>query len=429
MAHSSATREAVTQSVADFANSIKGCQQAGLPRPARRHGAASADIFYVPTTGRLINRRGIECECYTWPMDNLTWAEIDLSAIQNNARQMKALTQMRVMAVVKANAYGHGAEQVARAAVEAGADWLGVARASEGIALRKARVALPLLVLGYTALTEAANAIGHGLALMVCDIESARACAAGARYVGQVARLHIKVDTGMGRLGVLPADAPEFIRAVRALANVEVEGVFTHFAGSDLADLSSARKQLAEFESVLKAIDRPPLIHASNSAGAFALPKARFDLVRMGIALYGLNPSDDVLCPSGFRPALTWKARVAQVKTLPPGHGVSYGAEYVTAEAETVAVVPVGYADGYRRFPKNVNEVLIRGQRAKVRGRVCMDQIIVGVSHIPEVRAGDEVILVGPGLTADEVARRWGTINYDVTSGIMARVPRTYHSG
>lgn len=361
-------------------------------------------------------------------MENLTWVEIDLAAIQNNVRQMRTLTRTRVMAVVKANAYGHGAAPVARAAAEAGADWLGVARLEEGLALRAAGLTTPILVLGYTPSEDAGRAVTNALTLTVFDYQTVRAYATAANALGRPLRVHVKVDTGMGRLGVLPAEAPEFVRAVRDLEQVELEGVFTHFAGSDLADLGSARQQMAEFMSVLKAIDRPPLVHASNSAGALALPEARLDLVRMGIALYGLNPSDEVPCPADFRPALTWKARVAQVKTLPPDHGVSYGAEYVTTEAETLAVLPVGYADGYRRVPKNVNEVVIRGQRAKVRGRVCMDQIIVGVSHIPGVRVGDEVTLLGPDLPADELARRWGTINYDVTSGIMARVPRIHRA-
>ncbi len=359
-------------------------------------------------------------------MSHSTWVEVDLAAIRNNVRQMKALAGTRVMAVVKANAYGHGAVETARGAAEAGAEWLGVARASEGGALRAAGLRLPILVLGYTPLDQAAEAIGYDLTLTVFDLAAARAYAATARALSRVARLHVKVDTGMGRLGVLPIDAPELVRAVRSLDHVEVEGLFTHFAGADLANRSSARKQLAEFETVLSAIERPPLVHAANSAAAIALPDARYDMVRMGIALYGLNPSDETPCPPGFRPALAWKAVVTQVKTLPPGHGISYGGEYVTAETETIAVVPVGYADGYRRFPKNVNEVLIHGQRAKVLGRVCMDQIIVRVSHLPELRVGDEVILVGPGMTADEVARRWGTLNYDVTSGVMARVPRLY---
>jgi alanine racemase len=360
-------------------------------------------------------------------MTELTWVEVDLNAIRGNLRRMKALTGTRAMAVVKANAYGHGLEAAARAAAEAGADWLGVARAAEGLALRTAGVTQPALALGYTPPEAAEAALAHDLSLTVFDLEAARAYAAAARRLNRTAKLHVKVDTGMGRLGVMPAEAPAFVRAVRALEGVAVEGLFTHFAGSDLADLTHARAQLKTFENVVAALDqRPPFVHAANSAAAFALPGARFDFVRMGIALYGLNPSGDVPCPAGFTPALHWKASVSQVKTLPPGHGVSYGPEYITSETETLAAVPVGYADGYRRIPKNVNAVLIAGRRAPVRGRVCMDQILVGVNGLPEVKVGDEVTLLGPGMDADELARRWGTINYDVTSGILARVPRVY---
>jgi alanine racemase len=362
-------------------------------------------------------------------MSPLTWAEIDLSAIRNNVQHMQALTRTGVMAVVKANAYGHGAVEVSRAAVAAGAQWLGVARAAEGMALRAAGLAAPILALGHTLPDEAPRALAHAISLAVYDADSARAYAA-ARALGAPARLHLKVDTGMGRLGCRPAEVLDLMRFLQGLDGIVVEGLFTHFASSDLADQRPTLAQLAEFNTVLAALNaaglRPPLIHASNSAGAIAYPAARFDLVRMGIALYGLNPSEAVPCPPAFRPALAWKSRVVQVKTLPPGHGVSYGAEYVTQTTETLAVVAVGYADGFRRAPKNVNEVLINGTRAPVRGRVCMDQIVVGVDPIPTVRVGDEVILVGPGLTADEVARRWGTINYDVTTGIMARVPRVF---
>ena len=382
-------------------------------------------------------------------MPNLTWVEINLAAIQNNLRRMQTLTDtragtpFRVMAVVKANAYGHGAVEVAQAAAVAGADWMGVARAFEGLTLREAGVVLPTLVLGFTPPEGTRAALGADLTLTVFDFATAQAYAAIAHALNRRAKVHVKIDTGMGRLGIMPSEAIEFVKALRALDGLEVEGVFTHFAGSDVK-LSltpgpspagrggEALKQLATFEEVLRALNennlRPPLVHAANSAAAFALPASRFDLVRMGIALYGLNPSADVPCPAGFTPALTWKATIAQVKTLPPGHGVSYGAEYVTQETETLAVIPVGYADGYRRVPasRNVNAVLIHGQRAPVRGRVCMDQIIAGVSHIPAAKQGDEVILVGPGMTADEVAQRWGTINYDVTSGIMARVERVY---
>jgi alanine racemase len=376
----------------------------------------------------------------------LTWAEVDLTAIQHNLRRMKALTGTRLMAVVKANAYGHGAVEVARAATGAGADWLGVARAEEGLALREAGLAPPILVMGYTPPAIAADSIGRGLTLAAFDLEAAQAYAAAARALNRTVSVHVKVDTGMGRLGLLPDDAPQFVQALNALDGLRVEGVFTHFANADSLPSSSGRgrqprvawgegeyssqHQLQKFESILSALpSRPALVHACNSAGALALPAARLDMVRVGIALYGLNPSGEVPCPPDFRPALAWKARVTQVKVLPPGHGVSYGSQYVTTERETIAVVGVGYADGYRRV-LHVNEVLIGGQRAPVRGRVCMDQIVAGVTHLPAVRAGDEAVLLGAQggevISAGELARKWGTINYDVTSGIMARVPRVF---
>ena len=365
---------------------------------------------------------------------HLTWVETDLDAIRNNTRRLMALAGVGLMAVVKANAYGHGAVEVSQAAAEAGAAWLGVARAHEGLELRAAGLGLPILVLGYTPPAEAAAAIGRDLTLTVFDADAASAYAAVGRALGRPARVHVKLDSGMGRLGVLPAAALDFVCALSGLEGLKVDGLFTHFAGSDLADQSGTRAQIAVLDAVLAALGaaglRPACVHAANSAGALRQPRAHLDLVRSGIALYGLDPSDDVPCPLNFRPALTWKARVAQVKTLPPGHGVSYGPEYVTQATETVAVLPVGYADGFRRVPKNVNEVLVGGRRAPVRGRVCMDQCVVGISHVPGVRAGDEVVLIGrqgdQTLRAEDVARRWGTINYDVTSGIMDRVPREF---
>ncbi|MEP7357131.1 MAG: alanine racemase [Anaerolineales bacterium] len=364
-----------------------------------------------------------------------TWLEIDLNAIRTNVRHLRHLAGTAgLLAVVKANAYGHGAVAVSRAAAEAGAAWLGVARAGEGLELRAAGLALPILVMGYTPPAAAAEAIANDLTLTVYDLEIAAAYAAAAREQGRTARVHVKLDSGMGRLGIAAEDGLAFVRALSALPGLSLDGLFTHFAGSDLADQSSTLKQLERLDAALAALTavglRPPRVHAANSGAVLRRPEARYDLVRSGILLYGLDPSDEVPRPAGFEPALTWKATLAQVKTLPPGHGVSYGAEYVTTETETVAVLPVGYADGFRRVPKRINSVLIAGQRAPVRGRVCMDQIVVGVSHLPGVRVGDEAVLVGrqgsETISAEMLAQRWGTINYDVTSGILARVERRY---
>jgi alanine racemase len=368
-------------------------------------------------------------------MTHLTWVEIDLGAITRNTQRLVALAAgAQLMAVVKANAYGHGAAAVGRAALAAGAAWLGVARAGEGLDLRAAGVGGPVLVLGYTPPALAAEALAAGLSLTVFDLESAAAYAALGRSQGRPARVHVKVDSGMGRLGVLPEAGLELLRALGRLEGLVVEGLFTHLAASDVADPAFTHKQVSVFAGMVDGLTaaglRPRYVHASNSAAAIAHPAARFDLVRSGIVLYGLDPSDDVPCPPGCEPALAWKASVAQVKTLPAGHGVSYGPEYTTPAPETVAVLPVGYADGYRRVPKNVNQVLIGGTRAPVRGRVCMDQIVVGVSGVPGVRQGDEVVLLGrqggEQMSAEALARRWGTINYDVTSGILARVPRLF---
>jgi alanine racemase len=338
------------------------------------------------------------------------------------------------MAVVKANAYGHGAIPVARTALETGVNWLGVAIANEGLELRQAGVGGNILVLGYTAPTQASEAIAHNLSLAVYDLEVAQAYAEAARAQAKQARLHVKVDTGMGRLGVEPARAVDMIKTLNGLGGILVEGVFTHFATADDADPTYAREQLARFNSVLDDLRAttllPPIVHAANSPAALTLPEARFNLVRTGIAIYGLNPSDDVPVPADFKPALEWKSTVSQVKTLAPNSSVSYGREYITKGIETIAVIPVGYGDGFRRYPKNVARVLIGGQSVRVVGRVCMDQIMANVTNLPNVRLGDEVVLVGKQgdvvNSADTVATRWGTINYDVVTGLMARVPRIY---
>lgn len=355
-----------------------------------------------------------------------TWAEIDVAALAHNARVLRAHTRTPLMAVVKANGYGHGAWLTARAALHGGADWLGVARAHEALALRQAGVDAPILVMGRTRPENAPAVLAAGVDLVVFEAESARAYSVAAQANGHTAHLHLKVDTGMGRLGVPAPEALTLARTLAALPSVQVRAVMTHFANADSADLTHARAQLADFNAVLSALSaaglRPPLVHAANSAAALALPEARFDLVRPGIALYGLHPSPAVPCLPAMRPALTWKARVTQVKTLPPGHTVSYGSAYVTTTWETVAAVSVGYADGLRRVPGNT--VLIHGVEAPVRGRVCMDQIVVGVSHLQNVAPGDEVTVLGPGLPAETLAERWGTINYEVTCGLGARVTR-----
>lgn len=370
------------------------------------------------------------------PAGHSTWLEIDLGAVAHNVRRLKALAGTRLMAVVKANGAGHGAIPVARTAAQAGADWLGVARAEEGLALRAAGLTLPILVLGYTPPADAAAALAADLSLTVYAADLAQAYHAAAHTLGRTARLHVKVDTGMSRLGLAPADLPAFLELLAALPAVTLEGIFTHFANADDADPAFAELQLARFAqavAVLTPAQRAAvLLHTANSAATIALPASRYDLVRPGISLYGLHPSGEVRCPPDFRVALTWKSVVSHVRTLAPGDSLGYGRAFIAERETRVAVVAVGYADGWRRLPPQRNRVLLRGHALPLLGRECMDQCFVDVSRVPAAAPGDEVVLIGrqgdAQISAEDVAQRWGTINYEVTSGLAERVTRIYTS-
>lgn len=347
-------------------------------------------------------------------MHRPTWAEIDLSAVAANTRALCARLApgARLMAVVKADGYGHGAVPAAQAALGAGATWLGVAIAEEAIALRAAGIEAPILVLGWTPPEQAGEAIAAGIDLTVFSLADAAAYRGG--------RLHVKVDTGMTRLGFSAAEAPGAVADLAALPGVEVRGIFTHFAGSDEDDLSGARRQLATFQSVLGALPfRPPFVHAANTAAVFRLPEAHFDLCRAGIGLYGYGGP-------GLRPALRWLTRIAQVRDVPAGTGVSYNSTYVTETSERLATLPVGYADGLPRSLSNRGAVRVAGCIAPIRGRVCMDQTVASLAGSPDAKPGDPVVIIGDGQWADEVAAAAATIPYEILCRIGPRVPRIY---
>ncbi|MGQ9512453.1 alanine racemase [Thermodesulfitimonas sp.] len=363
------------------------------------------------------------------------WAEVDLGALAANLREVRRLAGgAAVMAVVKANAYGHGLVPVARALVSEGVDWLGVARGGEALELRRAGVAAPLLVLGYVYPDECAALVAADVSLAAYDVDVARLLAGAAQQEKKRLRLHLKVDTGMGRLG-LPADGAgvEAALAIAGLLRVEVEGLFTHFACADMADEEPTRWQLERFLAFCRELERRGLSvryrHAANSAALIRFPEARLDMVRPGIMLYGLYPSP-VCGGVKLSPVMSLKARVAQVKRVGAGFPVSYGWTYRTAGPTVLATVTVGYGDGYSWLLSGRGEVLVRGQRVPVVGRVCMDQIIVAVNGIAGVTPGDEVLLFGRQgevcLPVDEVAAKIGTINYEVVCGVSARVPRVY---
>lgn len=360
------------------------------------------------------------------------WVTIDLDAIKNNVRYICEHSKSQVMAIVKANAYGHGAVPAARAALEAGATLCGVARVSEALDLRQAGLDCPVLLLGYTPEARYKEMITHQVSMTVWDKEQVEKISALAARIKLLARLHLKVDTGMSRLGMNPEEVLALFREIAHLPNIHIEGLFTHFARADEADPTPTDKQMELFQTLVANLDAAgihiPIIHAANSAASLTRPDAHFTCIRFGIALYGLHPSPECPLPSAFRPALTWKSVLSTVKLLPPGRGVSYGHTYTTRKDERIGTIPVGYADGYRRFPGN--QVLIGGKRIPVVGRVCMDQMMVQLDDVPEARAGDEVVLIGKQgtakITAEDVAATWGTINYEVTCAIGARVPRLY---
>jgi alanine racemase len=362
-----------------------------------------------------------------------TWLEVDLEAIAHNVRRVVEMVgpEVVVLAVLKADGYGHGALRVARTALNNGAGYLGVASINEGAMLRRLGITAPILVLGFTPAWQARELALNDLAATVFNLDVAQALSQAGRELNRQVRVHVKVDTGMGRLGLLPDEVVPFVHDLQPLPHLTLEGIFTHFSVAD-SDADYTRWQIARFRQVLAALAGAgieiPLVHAANSAAALTLPESHFRLIRLGLAMYGLHPSAQVRCPPDFRPALAFKTQVAQVKTLPPGSYVSYGNTYQTTGEQRIAVIPVGYADGFRRAPRHWGEVLVRGQRAPIVGRVCMDQTMIDVTAIPGVRQGDEVVLIGEQgeerITAEDVAERLGTISYEVVSEILARVPR-----
>lgn len=366
-----------------------------------------------------------------------TWIEISRSALVNNVKQLRTLLTppCLLMGVVKANAYGHGAVATSQIMVEAGVDRLAVATLDEALELRAGGLTVPILVLGYTPGELALKAVEHEITLAVVDLNTAAEIAGAAQALGKIARVHLKVNSGMNRLGV-PADGVvPLLEAMARMEGLEVEGIFTHFATSD-TDRAYADEQFGIFRRSLEEATaaglRPPIAHAANSAATLTMPHTHLDMVRSGIALYGLDPDvDDTPLPSGFLHVMSWKAVVAQVRDLRPGDPVSYGREFVADRPMTVATIPVGYADGFPRRPFHWGSVLIHGQPAPILGRVCMDQCVVDVSAIASqqpVLQGDEVVLIGrqgeAEISAAEAGRRIGTINYDVVSRILGRVPR-----
>lgn len=361
-----------------------------------------------------------------------TWVEVDLNVLKNNIEILQRTTRTPMMAVVKANGYGHGFMPITRTAERAGITWFGVARARMAVKMRQEGIKGNILVLGYIAPERIEEMICLNVSLTVWTKEHLDLISAAAQKCQTPAKLHLLVDSGMGRLGCLPEQSLEMAQAISSSKDFIFEGLFSHLARADETDPAPTRLQQETFNKVISGLTQaellPEIIHLANSAGSLAHPTTHHNLVRPGIIIYGLAPSPAVQLPEGLEPILSWKSVLASIKELPPNHGVSYGHAYITKEKELIGVIPVGYADGYRRVPGN--HVLINGHKAPIIGRVCMDQFMVKLEGIPNPQVGDEVVLIGKqgnlAISADDLAEVWQTINYEVTCGIGARVPRVY---
>jgi alanine racemase len=366
-----------------------------------------------------------------------TRATIHLDAIRHNVGVVRRRVgaACRIAAVVKADGYGHGAVEVSRAALEAGAEMLCVALPGEGAELRRHFPDVPVLVLGTCAREEAEAVVNFCLTQTVEDEAALDCLDRVAGLYDTRLRAHLKVDTGMSRIGVAPSEAAAFMRRATRCRHVEFEGVFSHFATADHQDLGFARQQLAVFREALDELARSgfefQLRHMANSAGICTLPEAHFDMVRPGMMLYGLKPAPRV--EAGLEPAMTLTSRIAKVKTVPAGTHVSYGRTYRCEQEHRIATVPAGYADGYSRALSNRFYAMVRGRRAPIVGRVCMDMFMADVSAIADARAGDEVLLLGKSgddwVTAEAMAEARDTITQEIVVNVGPRVPRIYVDG
>lgn len=361
-----------------------------------------------------------------------TWAEVDLTALEENYRALRGLIgkDCRFLGVVKANAYGHGAVEVAQRLAQRGCDYLAVACLQEAIPLRLAGIDLPILILGVTPEGFAEELLRYDLTQTVESVAQAQALAAAARKRGQRLRIHLKVDTGMSRLGLLWDSAVEQAEEILALPELAVEGIFTHFAAAD-EDEAYTMLQLKRFLSVTETLaargHRIPLRHCASSAAVLRYPCTHLDMVRPGIALYGHLPALGMEVPCPLRPVLQCKTRIESIRRLPAGTAVSYGCTAHLEEDTTLAVLPVGYADGLPRALSNQGMVQIHGKTCPIVGRVCMDMCMVSLNGVPEVEVGQEVVLYGAEPTSLEgAAEQAGTICYELLTGLSARVPRVY---
>jgi len=361
------------------------------------------------------------------------WAEVNLQTLRENYLKLKTYTQSEMMPIVKADAYGHGLIPVVKTLIACGAQRYGVALLEEALEIKAVFPDLTILILGATELDQWDDLVKEDIIPAIFQLSQAQALSEAAVKQNKTARLHIKIDTGMNRIGFRERDFADIMK-ISALPNLFIEGIFTHLATSDQRNLTFAREQLSRFEAFYDKLKKAgltiPIRHAANSAAILQFPESHFELVRPGISLYGLTPSSQMSAATGLEPVMSWKAKVSLVKSIKTGETVSYGRTFQAAYPTRVATIPVGYADGLRRALSNQGEMLVHGKRSTMIGRICMDQTMLDVTKIPGVQVGDVVTILGKDgydqITATEMAEWLETISYEVICGISNRVPRIY---
>lgn len=371
-------------------------------------------------------------------MNKRVWAEINLNAVAHNIKAIRQITNenAKIMAVVKADAYGHGVFEVTKTLLENGADYLAVALVDEALQLRKSGIIVPILVLGGVSDESIGDMVANDIMATVFSYDFAKHLSDIATKMGRTAKIHIKIDTGMSRIGYLAEneDTVDEIEKIYNLPSVEIDGIFSHFACSDETDSSYTHKQFDLFTDICKKLEKRnikiPIKHICNSAGIMMYPEMHLDMVRPGIIMYGLYPSEEVdKTKLDLIPAMSVKAEVTMVKDTEAGRGVSYGKTYITDKKTKLATVPVGYADGYSRLLTGKAKMLCGGKSVDIVGRICMDQCMIDVTNVNNINVGDEVTIFGDtAITADDVAKWLGTINYEIICMIGKRVPRVYMS-
>jgi alanine racemase len=374
----------------------------------------------------------------TFPQGRPTACFVDLDALVWNFRQIRSKVgpQVKVLSVVKANGYGHGARAVAKALAGEGSDAFGVATLEEGIELRQAGIHAPILVLAGAYPDQIDLFFENRLTPGIHALESLNELDTAAHSRNKTLNVHLKVDTGMGRIGLLPVEVDSWLPKIKDLRALKIEGVFSHFSHAESVEGSYTQQQLRLFRKVVERLRAegvaPPFVHLANSAATITLPAAYFDMVRPGLMLYGVYPSPAMQGQISLKPVLSWKTRILQLKRVSAGSSISYGQTFVTKRESLIATLPIGYADGYPRLLSSRGQVLVRGKRAPVAGRVCMDLTMIDVTDIEKIQPGDEVVLLGrqgdAEISADEMAAWANTISYEILTSISNRVPRIHHT-